>query len=93
MGLRYRPDQARRRRADLSEKVLQWARAFVGDETVGVSISVNACGHAACAGEETVILLMRPGQQTIGLRLAKSLETVTQADIAEVLQPVLSSAS
>ena len=73
--------------------MIEWVRALVGDdENTGVSLSANACGHAACGGQETIILLMRPDAPTIGIRISKSVETVTQADVAEALQPMLAPA-
>ncbi len=73
--------------------MIEWVRALVGDdENTGVSLSANACGHAACRGQETVILLMRRNEPTIGIKISKSVETVTQADVAEALQPMLAPA-
>ena len=73
--------------------MIEWARALVGeDENTGVSLGVNACGHAACRGQETVILLMRRNEPTVGIKISKSVEAVTEADVAEALQPLLAPA-
>lgn len=93
MALRYKKETAARRGPDAAAKVIEWVRALVGDdENTGVSLSANACGHAACRGQETVILLMRRNEPTIGIKLSKSVEAVTQADVAEALQPMLAPA-
>jgi hypothetical protein len=90
MALRYKQKETRQRRADASAEVVRWVRILIGDENTGVSLSGNQCGHATCGGEETIILLMPPGGRTMGFKIATSLETVTQSDVAEALQPFLS---
>ncbi|MGO9048331.1 MAG: hypothetical protein ACLQFW_15830 [Xanthobacteraceae bacterium] len=93
MAFRYKKEKGAKRGPDPGLKVIKWVRAPVGDdENTGVSLSANACGHAACGGQETIILLMRPDAPTIGIRISKSVETVTQADVAEALQPMLAPA-
>jgi hypothetical protein len=89
MPLRYRRGKAAGW-ADASTRVLGWVKGMVGDdEGSAVSLSANLCGYAACGGEETVILFMRRGERTIAFRIAKSVEAVTQTDVAEALQPIL----
>ena len=91
MALRYKKGIGARRGPDSGVKVIEWARALVGDDgNTGVGLSVNACSHMTCRGEETVILLMRRNEATIGIRISKSVEAVTEADVAEALQPFLS---
>ena len=91
MPLRYKGGKIAERRTQAAARVMQWARAIVGeDENIGVSLSANECGHAACAGEETTILLMRTDEPTVGIKIAKPLETVTEADVATALQSALS---
>jgi len=86
MALRYKQSQRTELRAEASARVMRWMHALLGDdETTAVSISGSECGHAACGGNETIILLMRAGEPTIRVKIAKSLETVTQAEIAEAL--------
>lgn len=71
-------------------KVLDWAKEpLCDDENSAVSLSTNVCDHAACGGEETIILFMRRGERTLAFRIAKPVDTVTQAEVAEALQPIL----
>ena len=42
------------------------------DENSAVSLSANLCGHAACGGEETVILFMRRGERTLAFRIGNA---------------------
>ena len=91
MSLRYKHNAAERRRADAGAIVIEWVRDLIGDkENTSVSVTANTCGHSACGGDESVILLMRPGGRTTGLKIAKSLDRITQADVAELLRPFLS---
>ncbi len=90
MPLRYRRETTAGW-ADAGTRVLGWVKAMVcDDEDSAVSLSANLCGHAACGGEETVILFMRRGERTIAFRIAKSVEAVTQTDVVEALKPILS---
>ena len=41
-------------------------------------------GHAARGGNETIIFLVRAGEPATRLKLEKPVETVTQAEIADV---------
>jgi hypothetical protein len=80
MPLRYRREGTAGW-ADARAGVLGWVKALVADdEDSAISLSANLCGHAACSGEEIVILFMRRGERPIALRIAKSVETVAQAD-------------
>ena len=90
MPLRYRRETTAGW-ADAGTRVLSWVKAMVCDDgDSAVSLSANLCGHAACGGEETVILFMRRGERTIAFRIAKSVEAVTQMDVVEALKPILS---
>ena len=63
MPLRYRRETTAGW-ADAGTRVLGWVKAMVcDDEDSAVSLSANLCGHAACGGEETVILFMRRGER------------------------------
>jgi hypothetical protein len=89
MPLRYRGKKTSGW-ADAGARVLAWVHGMVGDDDdSAVSLSANLCGHAACGGEETVILFMRRGKRTLAFRIAKPAEAVTQADVVEALQPIL----
>jgi hypothetical protein len=86
MPLRYkhlkRPDV----RAEASVRVALWVRGHIGNaEGVSVGVSGNECGHAACGGNHTIIVLMRPGEAPIRVKIAKPIEMVTQAEVAEAL--------
>ncbi|MGA8613827.1 MAG: hypothetical protein WB760_19560 [Xanthobacteraceae bacterium] len=71
---------------------MEWVRAVLNpdDETV-VSVNGHQCGDPECASAETVILLMQPNQATVAIKISKSIETVTEADISGALEPLLSS--
>ncbi len=90
MALRYKyKPQLAARRPDAGLKVIEWARALIGDErNIGVGLSVNGCGHMACAGQETVILLMRRDEPTVAVRISKSVDSVTETDVAEALHVI-----
>lgn len=87
MALRYRHSRSAELRAQATARVMQWVLALVSEEevTTAVSIGSSECGHAACGGNETVILLTRAGDEPTTVRIARSLETVTQAEIADAL--------
>ena len=57
-------------------------RLFVLEEEAAVSVSELHCGHDACGGVETVILVMRPGRRTEAVKIGKPITAVTEADIA-----------
>ncbi len=91
MALRYRQEKSSERRTDNAGAVVLWVRTMLNaDEDTVVSVAGNQCGDSDCRGVETIILLMRPGQPTRAIKISKSVETVTQSDVAEEFQPVLS---
>lgn len=86
MALRYKHLKSARLRAEATARVMQWMLALVSEEKkTAVTISGSECGHTACGGSETVIFLMRAGEPTTRLKIAKPIETVTQAEIADAL--------
>jgi hypothetical protein len=88
MTLRYKhATRGAELRAQASARVMQWVLALLsqGETMTAVTISSSECGHAACGGNEIIILLTRADEPTIRLKIAKSLETVTQAEIADAL--------
>jgi hypothetical protein len=90
MALRYKRTKAMDCRAEAGATVIQWVHALIGDhENTSVSLSSTECSHAGCGGEETVILFLRAHEPTIAIRISKPLEAVTEADVAEALQPIL----
>jgi hypothetical protein len=88
MPLRYKKLLQPSVRPDASVRVAQWVRDYVGDEDISVGVSGSACGHAACVGSDTIIVLMRAGELPVRVKIAKPLEAVTQAEIAGVLKSV-----
>jgi hypothetical protein len=56
----------------------------VDDEAV-VSVSEHDCGDPECGGLQTVILLLRSGQPTKAVRIAKRSESITRNDLSEAL--------
>jgi hypothetical protein len=86
MPLRYKHSRRPEIRAEVSVRVAQWVRERIGDdEGVAVGVSGNECGHAACGGNDTIILLMRAGEPPVRVKIAKSIEMVTQAEVADAL--------
>jgi len=69
---------------------MQWVSAMLkADKHTVISVTAPECGDAECGSAETIILLMRPDEPTQAIKISKSLETVTQSDVAEALQPLL----
>jgi hypothetical protein len=94
MSLRYKGFRRPDLRADAGVKVAQWVRDHLGDDLgFAVGVSGSECGHAACAGNDTIILLMRPGEPPVRIKIAKPIEMVRQAEIADVLRSVLAELS
>jgi hypothetical protein len=93
MALRYGHARNVERRDEAVARVVAWVCAILGDdvETSAVSIGRNECCHGACGGNETTILLMRAGEAVIRLEIAKSLEAVTQAEVADAFAPLFAS--
>jgi hypothetical protein len=88
MPLRYKKLLQPSVRPDASVRVAQWVRDYIGDGGISVGVSGSACGHAACVGSDTIIVLMRAGELPVRVKIAKPLEAVTQAEIAGVLKSV-----
>lgn len=55
------------------------------DEAAAVTISEIACGDPACPGNETVVLVMRPGAKTRAYRVQAPLAEVEEEDVAAAL--------
>ncbi|HEY2533267.1 MAG TPA: hypothetical protein VGJ20_35940 [Xanthobacteraceae bacterium] len=92
MALRYRQGTSPQRRADNALAVMQWVLAVLpaGEDTV-VSVTAHQCGDPQCTAA-TTILLMRPEQPALPIKIPKPMESVTEADIAAALHPTLSPA-
>jgi hypothetical protein len=94
MPLRYKKFRRPSAGPDASIRVARWVREFIdNDEGFSVSVSASACGHAACAGDDTIIVLMRAGELPVRVKIAKPIETVTQAEIVGVLKSVFAEIS
>jgi hypothetical protein len=66
--------------------VAHWVRGHIGDaDGISVGVSGSECGHAACGGNDTIILLMRAGEPPVRVKIAKPIEMVTQAEVADAL--------
>ena len=92
MALRYRDaedsDRPRQRR-NAALDVMEQVRAVLNpDEDTVVSITGHQCGDPECGCAETVILVLQSDQPTVAVKIAKSIETVTEADISDALQPL-----
>jgi hypothetical protein len=69
------------------ELTLQVRAILDVDDDAVVSISEHDCGDPECGGLQTVILVLRPGQPTKAVRIAKPSESVTRHDLSEALVP------
>lgn len=77
---RNRPDDGDRRRIEA------WAReAAALNEADVVKVNEVLCPDPACPGFETVILLMRAGQRTRAIKVAKPIAEVSQTDVARAV--------
>jgi hypothetical protein len=87
MALRYKHSKSAVLRTEASARVLRWVLALVRDAetSTAVTVSSSECGHAACGGNETIVLLTRAGKPATKVKIAKPLESVTQAEIADAL--------
>ncbi len=94
MPLRYKGFRRPDLRADAGVKVAQWVRDHLGDDSgFAVGVCGSACGPAACAGNDPLLRLMRPGEPPVRIKIAKPIEIVRQAEIADVLRSVLAELS
>lgn len=74
---RVPPDDGRR------GQVEAWVREAAGlREADIVKVNEVLCPDPACPGFETVILLMRAGERTRAVKVAKPIAEVSQADVA-----------
>jgi hypothetical protein len=74
------------------ELTLQVRAMLDVDDDAVVSISEHDCGDPECGGWQTVILVLRPGQPTTAVRIAKPSESVTRDDLSEALVPAAANA-
>ena len=95
MALRYRHAEDSERlgqRRNAALDVMEQVRAVLyPDKDTVVSVTGHQCGDPECGSTKTVILLMQPDRPSVAITIAKSIETVTEADISAALAPLRSS--
>lgn len=79
-ALRARASAQAASRKDLAERTRRILALAVED---ALSVNEIACADPGCPDVETVILLMLAGRPTRAVKIAKPMETVTEADILE----------
>jgi hypothetical protein len=73
--------------ADSVERIRRWTRAILDiDDTVTISISEMNCTDPACPGLETVILVLREGEETRAYRSPGSALTQTRPLIEKAVR-------
>jgi hypothetical protein len=89
MALRYRTADTSNERSNAALVLMVRVRTILGvDGDTVVSVAGHHCGDPVCGEPATTILLMRPGRPTNAVRIAKPVETVTEADLQAALQPI-----
>ncbi len=69
--------------------VITQAHALLnGDDDTVVSVSEHNCGDPRC-GTQTVVMVMRRSQPTRSVKIKKTLDAVTSADLSVALAPLL----
>lgn len=67
---------------DATRALSETIRTFLGlGEDDGLSVSEIACSHPECGDAETIVLIMRAGQKTEAVKIAKAARLVSQGDI------------
>jgi hypothetical protein len=90
MVLRSRAWKSSNRGRDAAHEVMTWVRDMLDlDAEAVVSVASHACGDPDCGDAAATILLMRPGQPTTSIRLRKSLDVISKADVRVALQPII----
>jgi hypothetical protein len=86
----FRGRGASDRRKDAAIELMLQARAVLHADDDGsiVSVTEHDCGDPECGRARTVVLVMRPEQPTEAVKIDKSIETVTPADLAAALAPL-----
>ena len=90
MALFSRNRKASNRGSGAAFQLMLKARAILrtDDETV-VSVSGHDCGDSNCRGARTVVLVMRPDQPIVAVRIDKPIDGVTQSDLSGALAPLV----
>lgn len=72
----------------LSDRLKVEVRKLLGlPETAAIAVNEIICADPACPGNETVILVMKPGEKTRAYKLQIAMAEVTPEALAEVLRP------
>ena len=72
----------------LSDRLKVEVRKLLGlPETAAIAVNEIICADPACPGNETVILVMKPGEKTRAYKLQMAMAQVTSEALAEVLRP------
>lgn len=71
----------------LAERLKGQARELLGlPETAAIAVNEIICADPACPGNETVILVMKPGEKTRAYKLQMAMAEVTPEALAEALR-------
>ncbi len=71
----------------LAERLKGQARELLGlPETAAIAVNEIICVDPACPGNETVILVMKPGEKTRAYKLQMAMAEVTPEALAEALR-------
>lgn len=84
-ALRLRAREQAPARQDLAARA---RRVLALAEADALSVTEIACADPGCPDTETVILVMRAHRQTRALKIAKPIEAVTDADLADAASGV-----
>lgn len=90
MGLRYR-SEAIGRRSNAALEIIEWVHsALAPHKDLVISVTNHQCGDPECVSTATTILLMRPDQPTLAVKIAKAIDAIREHDVADALQSILS---
>jgi hypothetical protein len=68
-------------------RLRRWAEDVLGPEPpVSLTISEIDCGDPACPGIETIILVMREGEATQAVKIARPMTEATEADLRDAMK-------
>ena len=71
----------------LAERLKGQVRELLGlPETAAIAVNEIICADPACPGNETVILVMKPGEKTRAYKVQMAMAEVTPEALAEALR-------
>jgi hypothetical protein len=89
MALRYKAARNPEPRREAAIDVTRWAHDILNtDGHTVVKVAHPHCGDPDCEEDVTTILLLRPDRPTSMIKINKSLERVTEADLRAALLPI-----